>query len=199
VAPLNEEQLEQIRNDRKHQIMTAALKVFAENGIKLTKISMIAAEAGISHGLLYHYFSSKEEVLHSSLEWKMAGGTIEIFQEIDAMELTPLEKIKQFLKIGLSEGNSDIFRVIQHLSRLNDPIPEKTQTMIENTGNLYIENLLPLFIEGQKISEIIHGDPEELLELFLTVVSGIMSDDLQWWKEDLDRKIDILIRMFTVR
>lgn len=199
MAPLNEEQLEQIRNDRKNQIMTAALKVFAENGIKLTKISMIAAEAGISHGLLYHYFNSKEEVLHSSLEWKMAGGTIEMFQEIDAMELSPLEKIKQFLKIGLTEGNSDIFRIIQHLQRLNEPIPEQTQMLIENTGNMYNEKLLPLFIEGQKMGVFIQGDPEELLELFLTVISGIMSDDLAWWKENLDRKIDLLIRMFTVR
>ncbi|MGX6444525.1 TetR/AcrR family transcriptional regulator [Neobacillus sp. K501] len=199
MAPLNEDQLEQIRNDRKNQIMTAALKVFAENGIKLTKISMIAAEAGISHGLLYHYFKSKEEVLHSSLEWKMAGGTNEILQEIDALELTPLGKIKQFLKIGLSEGNSDIFRIIQHLSRLSNPIPKQTQDLIEYSGELYIKKLLPLFIEGQKMGEIIEGDPEELLELFLTVVSGIMSDDLPWWQENIDRKIALLIRMFTVR
>lgn len=199
MAPLNEEQLEQIRNDRKNQIMTAALKVFAENGIKLTKISMIAAEAGISHGLLYHYFNSKEEVLHSSLEWKMAGGTIELFQQIDAMELTPIEKIKQFLKIGLSEGNSNIFRIIQHFSSLNGPIPEQTQALIENTGELYTEKLLPLFIEGQKMGEIIQAEPQELLELFLNVVSGIMSDDLAWWHENIDRKIDLLIRMFTIR
>ncbi|WP_050801661.1 TetR/AcrR family transcriptional regulator [Ornithinibacillus scapharcae] len=71
MAPLNEEQLKDIRDERKQQIMSAAIKVFAENGIKLTKISMIAKEAGVSHGLVYHYFSSKEEVLYESLEWAM--------------------------------------------------------------------------------------------------------------------------------
>ncbi|GAK00210.1 MULTISPECIES: TetR/AcrR family transcriptional regulator [unclassified Geomicrobium] len=50
MAPQNKEQLDQKKHERKAQIMRAAIKVFAENGIKLTKISMIAKEAKVSHG-----------------------------------------------------------------------------------------------------------------------------------------------------
>ena len=71
MTPLQEDQLKDIRDERKKQIMRAAIKVFAENGIRLTKISNIAKEAGISHGLVYHYFESKEELLYESLHWGM--------------------------------------------------------------------------------------------------------------------------------
>ncbi|MGG3574291.1 TetR/AcrR family transcriptional regulator [Bacillus gobiensis] len=199
MAPLNENQLEQIRNERKNQIMSAALKVFAENGIKLTKISMIAAEASISHGLLYHYFKSKEEVLHESLKWAMTGAT-ELFQEIKALPLTPIEKIKHFIRIALTEGNSDVFRVIQHIFRAKYPVPEQSKELIEHSSEEYAQQLLPLFIEGQENGEIIQSDPQELLELFLTVISGLMMEgDFHWWNENMDRKIDLLLRMITTR
>ncbi|WP_078382443.1 TetR/AcrR family transcriptional regulator [Sutcliffiella halmapala] len=200
MCPLNEDQLEQIRIERKNQIMAAALKVFAENGIKLTKISMIAKEAGISHGLLYHYFKSKEEVLHSSLEWAMTNGTAELFQNMNSMNASPLEKIKYLSKVAVTEGDSNIFRVVQHLTHSGLDIPEETQKLVESSGNEYVQNLLPLIIQGQENGEIIPSPPQELLELYLTVISGIMMEgDLKWWQENMDKKIDLLLRMITVR
>ncbi|MFE7063834.1 TetR/AcrR family transcriptional regulator [Sutcliffiella sp. NPDC057660] len=199
MAPLNEDQLEQIRIERKNQIMAAALKVFAENGLKLTKISMIAKEAGISHGLLYHYFQSKEEVLYNSLEWAMTG-TEELFDQVNNLNASPKERIKHFLKIAFTEGNSDVFRVIQHTIRANSPIPEPVKILIDTSSAEYIKQLFPLFAQAQEHGEFILGDTQELLELFLTIVSGIMMEgDLEWWKNNMDRKIDLLLRMFTTK
>lgn len=47
----------------KEKILKAALKLFAENGYHKTSISQIAKEAGVSKGLTYNYFNSKEELL----------------------------------------------------------------------------------------------------------------------------------------
>ena len=71
MAPMNEEQLHQIRDERKEQIMRAAIKVFSKRGIFGTKMSMIAGEAGVSHGLLYHYFKSKDELFITLVQWSM--------------------------------------------------------------------------------------------------------------------------------
>ena len=49
-------------DERREQIKRAALKIFAQRGIAGTKMSMIASEAGISQGLTYRYFNSKEEI-----------------------------------------------------------------------------------------------------------------------------------------
>ncbi|MBD8070715.1 TetR/AcrR family transcriptional regulator [Bacillus sp. PS06] len=202
MAPLNEDQLENIRNERKIQIMRAALKTFAENGIKLTKISLIAQEAGISHGLVYHYFKSKEEVLYESLEWAVElNETRKYLNELSAKAVSPIEKVRQFTKFALSSSKSEssnIFRVIQHLEN-TDGIPSHILDFTKNVGMMYIEFFIPIFIEGQEAGEIIQGDPEELVGLFLTIISGVMADDPDWWRENMDRKIDIFMRMITTR
>lgn len=199
MSPLNKDQLEQKRNERKEQILAAALKVFAENGIKSTKISMIAAEAGTSHGLLYHYFKSKEEVLHASLEEAMSKSK-ELFQALEELQLSPLAKIKHFTKVALSEGNSDIFRVIQHIFHSVDHVPEHTLQLVQENGSLYIKHFYPVFLEGQEKGEIIKADTTELLELFLSILTGLLSEgDLEWWQNNLDRKIDLLLRVLTAR
>lgn len=64
-------QNEQIRAQRRRQIVEAALAKFAESGFQNASISEIAQAAGISKGLIYNYFKSKEDllqaVIHSGL------------------------------------------------------------------------------------------------------------------------------------
>jgi len=61
--PRSEEQFEEIREIRRQQIMDTALELFASEGYYTTSISKIASKAGISKGLMYNYFSSKEELV----------------------------------------------------------------------------------------------------------------------------------------
>ena len=49
--------------EKRRLILDAAVRVFARDGYHTSRVGDIAEEAGIAHGLLYHYFSSKEEVL----------------------------------------------------------------------------------------------------------------------------------------
>ncbi|KMK77997.1 TetR/AcrR family transcriptional regulator [Alkalihalobacillus pseudalcaliphilus] len=193
-------QLESIREERKEQIMKAALKVFAENGIKLTKISTIAKEAGISHGLVYHYFQSKDDVLFGSLEWAVALGETEQFLQglNENNDLSIIEKIHTFTKFALTSGSNHVFRVIQHLEH-SDDVPQHIRDLYKNVGYVYIEFFIPIFIEGQQTGVIIDGDPEELVAIFLTVVSSIMADEPVWWKDSIDEKVSILLRMITTR
>lgn len=61
--PRTEEQLHQIRKERSQTIMATALEEFATHGYENTSISMIAKKAGVSKGLMYNYFKSKEDLL----------------------------------------------------------------------------------------------------------------------------------------
>jgi AcrR family transcriptional regulator len=199
MARLNEEQLKDIREERKIQIMTGALKIFANNGIKQTKISMIAKEAGVSHGLVYHYFDSKDAVLYDTLLWAMEVATIEeTFQELNQTGLSPLEQIKAFTAFGLKEGNSDVFRIVQHIMK-SDDIPQHIMDLVGQSGVMYFQFMHPLFKRGQELGEIIQGDTGELVEIYLNVISGIIADDNSWWQENIERKVDILVRMFAVQ
>jgi len=61
--PRTSEQYSQIRRERRVQIMNTALELFAKEGFGHVSIAMLAGKAGISKGLMYNYFSSKEELL----------------------------------------------------------------------------------------------------------------------------------------
>lgn len=63
--PKTKEQFEKVRNQKIELIENTAMKCFATKGFHNTSISYIAKEAGISTGLTYNYFSSKDELLKS--------------------------------------------------------------------------------------------------------------------------------------
>ncbi len=48
-----------LKKEKQDRMINAALKVFASNGYKHASTDEIVAEAGISKGLLFHYFGSK--------------------------------------------------------------------------------------------------------------------------------------------
>lgn len=51
--------------DKRRQILDAAVRVFAQKGFHASRVGDIAKEAGVAHGLLYHYFDSKDDVLEA--------------------------------------------------------------------------------------------------------------------------------------
>lgn len=54
--------------DRRGQVIRAAVKLFSENGYYNTTTQQIAREAGMSAGLIYHYFEEKDDILFMALQ-----------------------------------------------------------------------------------------------------------------------------------
>ena len=50
---------------KRRQLLDAAVRVFARKGFHTARVGDVAEEAGVSHGLLYHYFESKDELLQA--------------------------------------------------------------------------------------------------------------------------------------
>ena len=78
--------------DKRRQILDAAIRVFARQGFHSTRVSDIADEAGVAYGLVYHYFSSKDEVLNElfSERWSLMLAAID---EADRRDASPREKL----------------------------------------------------------------------------------------------------------
>ena len=68
MCPRTSTQYEAIRQEKRKLILDTALELFAENGFHGTSISHISKKAGISKGLVYNYFESKEEILKSIVQ-----------------------------------------------------------------------------------------------------------------------------------
>ncbi len=68
MSPRTKEQVEEIREASKSKILEAALELFAMSGYDSTSISKIAEKAGVSKGLMYNYFTSKEDLLKGLID-----------------------------------------------------------------------------------------------------------------------------------
>jgi len=94
MSPRSAEQFEEIREEKKKLIMQVALELFANDGFHTTTISRIAQKAGISKGLMYNYFVSKEELL-SSIFYNMLNRTMEMIDP-DQDEIITHEEAEAF-------------------------------------------------------------------------------------------------------
>jgi TetR/AcrR family fatty acid metabolism transcriptional regulator len=78
--------------DKRRVILDAAVQVFARQGFHTCRVSDIADEAGVAYGLVYHYFSSKEQILDTLFleRWDVMLAAI---VEADASERSPRDKL----------------------------------------------------------------------------------------------------------
>jgi TetR/AcrR family fatty acid metabolism transcriptional regulator len=75
--------------DKRRLILDAAVRVFARRGFHHCRVSDVADEAGVAYGLVYHYFSSKEEILNTLFleRWQVM---LDAIAEIDARRELPV-------------------------------------------------------------------------------------------------------------
>src|SRR3990172_7863304 len=86
------------QEERRRQILDAAVRVFARSGYHGSRVGDVAKEAGVAHGLLYHYFSSKEEVLQTVFRENW-GELIDRFRAVEATDEPAREKLAGIAKI----------------------------------------------------------------------------------------------------
>jgi TetR/AcrR family transcriptional regulator, fatty acid metabolism regulator protein len=100
--------------DRRRQILDAAVRVFARQGFHGCRVSDIADEAGVAYGLVYHYFSSKEEVLDTLFleRWDVLVATIdEVAAREDMAPRDQLHVIASFI-VDSYRHDPDLMKVI---------------------------------------------------------------------------------------
>ncbi len=175
MSPRNEEQNETIRDERREQILSAALKVFGTKGFAATKISDIVARAGMSHGLVYHYFKSKEEIFYVLLKRAMETSAQSLVM-VEAMPIPPIEKVRQTAKyiLGGIESFTDsayYFLLVMHASVMEDA-GEAHKEML-NTSYVAIDCMERILKDGQEAGEVDEGDTRGMAFAFFAAIQGL--------------------------
>ncbi len=78
--------------EKRRVILDAAVRVFARQGFHTCRVSDIADEAGVAYGLVYHYFSAKEEILDTLFleRWDVMLAAI---ADADSSRRSPKDKL----------------------------------------------------------------------------------------------------------
>jgi AcrR family transcriptional regulator len=195
MSPLNQRQLNRLRDDRREQIKQAALRVFARRGRSGAKMSMIASEAAVSHGLFYRYFQSKEELYSTLIRELLEEASAEL-EQLDRLPGTPVEQLTMLTANMLDEHNRDAFRMIHQARTSERPSKEVKQALERASPGALIERLLPVFTRGQRSGQLIPGDPRQLLSWYFAVVNSLVvapADPVHGMPS-----AELLMRMLTV-
>ena len=162
--PRTPEENERIKRIRKEQVLEAGLAVFAEKGLAAAKMSDIAKKAGVSYGLVYKYFPSKEQLLLELVTGAFTSSQV-LIDEIRKKPLPPLERLReafvQLFNLHAQDPTAGLFyRVMLQLSlypRLWEKLPVKDLGS-EPVFRLLLETIR----EGQQRGEIVDTNPQEI-------------------------------------
>jgi TetR/AcrR family transcriptional regulator, fatty acid metabolism regulator protein len=173
---------------RRDELLAAAVRVFARKGYHTCRVSDIADEAGASHGLVYHYFSSKDEVLETIFRenWGPIAVAIEGIAATDDAAPEQLRKVVALVLHAWRRDQETVRVLVREISRspvLQERIGEFQQAF---------DALERVIVRGQERGEF----DAELDPRFATyAVWGTLDEILTGWvlgrlpgePEDVDR------------
>jgi len=173
MSPRGQQLNEHMRAAAMARITKASLKVFSEYGYHGATMKHIMQVSGLSKGLVYHYFPSKEKIflylIDSALEisrntWK------------DALDSpgTAWEKIEKLsdniVKTAFTEESSLYYLIMVQATTQETGIPGLMEYISERSAHF---NELPkLIIQAQKSGEAAQGDPHVMSSTYFAVFHG---------------------------
>src|SRR4029079_7780664 len=92
--------------ETRQRILEASVRVCARRGFHASRVGDIAQEAGVAHGLLYHYFASKDEVLETVFRENWSELLVR-FEQVEASGQPADEKLRGIVKILLRTWRND--------------------------------------------------------------------------------------------
>lgn len=166
MSPRTPEQFEHIRQDKKTLIMSTALELFANNGYHATSISQISKKAGISKGLMYNYFESKEALIMELLTHGL-DAMIAFFDPNHDGVLTEAE-MESFIRniFGLMQKDAQFWKLYYAVF---------LQPMVFKLIEGKYKDLLPMFMKLLSEYYEAHGakDPMKEALLFGALMDGV--------------------------
>ncbi len=179
--------------DKRRLILDAAVRVFARRGFHHCRVSDVADEAGVAYGLVYHYFSSKEEILNTLFleRWQIM---LDAIAEIDQRENLPtrdkLYEVASFI-VDSYRHDPDLMKVIivevtRAANSFGQVHLEKIREAYDGIGHILEDNSFKSGIPSEFAAMFFYGAIEQLL-------TGWIFGVLPGTDEEYERSKDLVV------
>lgn len=172
--PRSRAQSDRLKEERRRAILEAAIPLFARNGFSQTSVSDVARAAGVSHGTVFLYFSSKEELFRAAL--------LEPLAEFDQLMRvpppsagTPLERLRKMAReqmLMLARQESYV-RLTQYVLGQRDRFTDLAEALFE-FGRRRTDELAAVITEGQQLGQLAPGRPEVIAWSYFAYTQGVV-------------------------
>jgi AcrR family transcriptional regulator len=163
-----------IQEERRRQILDAAVRAFARRGYHGCRVSDVAREAGVAYGLVYHYYGSKEALLEAIFKetWGAMLATISSVEQLDDPARDRVRKVTEIV-LRTWRRDPDLVRVLVHEVTRSSQLQRETDEI-----ELAFEALRRIIENGQSAGEF-RSDVDA--RVTATIWYGALEEILTGW------------------
>ena len=169
--------------ERKSEIIDVACQLFLSKGYDSTTMKDVMRHLGIAKGTIYHYFSSKEELLEAVIDSVAEGEMLRLTELLEKIEGTALERLEQLILSGSNHDADDEHKELMgHLHQTSNAGMHirLLAKVVTKQAPLYAE----LFRLGCKEGIFITDHPLECAEFLLSGIQFLTDMGIYPWTED---------------
>ena len=162
------------KEKRREEILAAALELFIRKGYAATKTQDISMAVGMSEGLLFHYFETKEKLYEELIRRGIkAPQSIMSIPAADPIAFFNQAAVYILNAIKTQPVTSKMFVLMNqaHYNEVASPIVKKLLKQMD----IFTQSI-PLIKAGQKNKTIRKGDPYALSIVFWSAICGIAAN-----------------------
>ena len=167
-----------MRDAGRERLLSGALTEFTTKGLAATRVADIAARSGLSQGLLYHYFPSKDAIFVELLRHAV-GRMGDATRALEQLPLAPLAKLRRAvteLLRRLESSNDDFARyfLLTAQAGLSAALPPEADTILREQRDAPYAAIARILRAGQAEGTIRREhDAEAMAMVFWTSFKGL--------------------------
>jgi AcrR family transcriptional regulator len=157
---------------RRHQILAAALPVFARNGYRRAKVDEVADSLKVGKGTIYRYFENKKQLFIAVFE-SLVRLLMETMRVTIEKSDSPPEKVASAVKIYFNffEGNREFIEIAM---QMRSEFPNEHQEIAVASFNEYIERIKSNLRRGIEMGLFREMDVDKTAEAVSATLQGVM-------------------------
>ncbi len=187
----------EVKERQRANLLAAARRLIVRGQTPIT-MEALAGEAGVSQGLAYRYFPSKDALFRAVME-DMLRTTEAWAVPPDVLALPPRARIERMVVAMLErrQANPEFFRFFFR-SLSDGSLPSDLRARAQDRVRVLRERLRDLVVAAQAAGEITAGDPDELVVAMVACIEGLwrqMSRDARGGRPSVLPRPEIVLRL----
>jgi AcrR family transcriptional regulator len=173
MSPRSLQANQRLHEAQKERILSAALPLFAQQGLAATKMADIASAAEMGYGSVYHYFPDKEAIFTALIE-RMMQESIQHTHEALAMLGTPWERLHWWFSrtlLWVQKHPEITLFITQVLSNAQEH--KELRQLAYHLTQAAQQEVRCLIVKGQEAGQVIAGDADQLAMVIQFCLHGL--------------------------
>lgn len=157
--------------ERREELLRRAVEISRTDGLGAVTLRKVAADLGVTPGLVSHYFSSAEQLITAAFR-TAATEDLERARRLMAAQPTPTARIDALMDYTLDESSTEasaLWLEAWSLGRANPALADEADALTDQ----WLACIAEVIRDGNATGEFHAADPDVAARRLLTIIDGL--------------------------